>query len=105
MSLSHFQAGPYHFQTDEFVSTLFETSNNIADKTTLDSIGFDGEEGALLVGSWNAVDGDGIAVYGRVVLGGNDGSGGGNKGEAREFGGNWGGRRASGNRLFFMEFS
>ena len=47
--------------TNEFVATLLEASNNVSNQSPLDAVWFDCQEGALLVGSWNAIDWQSLA--------------------------------------------
>jgi hypothetical protein len=56
MFRGHFFRGPHHFQSNQFVPTLFEARDNVANDTTLDSIGLDGQERAFLVGSGLSVN-------------------------------------------------
>jgi len=67
---SHFLGGPDHFESYKFVSTLFETGNDISYDCTLDSIGLYGEEGTFLVGSWDSVDGEGVLALCNGLVGG-----------------------------------
>jgi hypothetical protein len=50
------------------VATLLESSNNVADKTTLNAIGFDCQECAFSVGSGHSLDWNGIALDGKLVV-------------------------------------
>mmetsp|Transcript_23035 Transcript_23035/g.33724 ORF Transcript_23035/g.33724 Transcript_23035/m.33724 type:complete len:202 (-) Transcript_23035:18-623(-) len=58
----HFLGGGHHLESHELVSALFETSDDVSDESTLNSIGLDGEEGTLLVGTGDSLDGEGVAV-------------------------------------------
>ena len=52
VGLGHFFGGPDHLQSDKLVPALFETGDDVTDQSTLNAIGLDSKEGALLVGSW-----------------------------------------------------
>jgi hypothetical protein len=52
---SHFFSGPYHFQAHQLVATLFETRDNVANDSTLNAIGLDGQKCPFLIGSWLSV--------------------------------------------------
>lgn len=47
--------------TNKLVATLLKASNNVSNQSPLDAVRFDCQEGALLVGSWYAVDGQCLA--------------------------------------------
>ena len=47
--------------TNKLVATLLESSDNVSNQSPLDAIGFDCQEGALLIGSWNTIDGQSLA--------------------------------------------
>ena len=42
-----FFAGGAEFDGDEFVASLFESADDVTDKASLDTIGFDGDEGSF----------------------------------------------------------
>jgi len=50
--------GPDHLETDELESLLLEAGDDLSDKRTLNTIGLDGDEGTLLVGSGDTTVGD-----------------------------------------------
>lgn len=60
MSLGHLHGWPYHLQTHQLVPALLESGDDVTNQTALHSVGFDGQEGPLLVGSWDAVDGQSL---------------------------------------------
>mmetsp|Transcript_15108 Transcript_15108/g.28645 ORF Transcript_15108/g.28645 Transcript_15108/m.28645 type:complete len:207 (+) Transcript_15108:255-875(+) len=68
MGGGHFFRRPNHFQTHQFVATLFEPSNNITHQTPLDTVGFDGQEGTFLVGTGFAVHRECFARGNAVVV-------------------------------------
>jgi hypothetical protein len=56
MFLGHFFRGPYHLQAHQLVAALFEARDDVANDSTLNSIGLDGQERAFLVGSGLSVN-------------------------------------------------
>jgi len=55
VSSCHFFGRPNHFEAYNFITTLFESGNNITNNSSLNTIGLDGQKRAFLVGTGFAV--------------------------------------------------
>ena len=64
----HFFRRPDHLEANKFVATLFETRNNIANQTTLDTVGLYSQKGALLVSAGLSIDRESLAQGGAAVI-------------------------------------
>lgn len=91
----HFFRRPDHLQAHQLVAALFKTSNDIANDSTLDAIGLDGQKGAFLVGSGLAVDWQGFFATNQGKRASSDSESGSSNGSKTERGSS----RSGGNSL------